>query len=81
MVTRHDGHLKFLFVRGYSVKKKSAAYVLPERAELKGRFTAASRRAASIGAPRTPSSAKRYKARYEQTNDPTLEETKSLYVH
>jgi len=55
VVTRHDSHLKFLFVRGYSVKKKSAAYVLPERAELKSRFTAASlhsRRAASIGAPR-----------------------------
>jgi len=61
------------------VKKKSAAYVSPERAELKDRFAAVYRRAVSVGSPHT-GRAERYKARYEQTNDPTLEETKSLYV-
>lgn len=58
------------------MKKKSAAYVSLERAELKGRFAVVSRRTASVGAPLAGA----LQARYEQTNDLTLEETKSLYV-
>lgn len=60
-------------------KKNAAVYVSSERAELKGRFVALPRRVASVAASRT-SSVEGYKARYEQTNGPTLQETKSLYV-
>jgi len=59
-------------IPSWSSRRKEDAYVSLERAELKGRFVAASR-------PRCLAR-RSYEERYEETNGPTLEETKSPYV-